>query len=199
VAAKCNITNTALKKISEVIWGLTIPQVDNEIIENYIEYLACPDVILSICHVPNTNPCGDSVTNPVVLNCELNITNISFNTSTIGADIVFNLGAGDIFGAKTPISYLWTYDTATFDLIGGTNSSAAIQLKLKAGKNLSTLTTPIRVDITDGNGCMDFKQCYFSGGVMRCNSSFSPCPNARNLTIAYTYTPCPKATNLMIH
>jgi hypothetical protein len=192
VAAKCNIAKLALNKANKLLWGLSCSANNNAIVENYIEYLDC-SIDQKICYQ------GDDCTNdPIILNCSLIVTGISFQiVGSETVDILFNLAVGNIYGAKNPLIYKWHYDTDVFDLVGN-DSSFNVQLKLKPGKNINLITTAISVDITDANGCKDSKQCYYTPSGIQCADSFVPCLGVTGLESNFIYVECKKPKNLVV-
>jgi hypothetical protein len=190
----CNITSTILSKVDKLLWGVACPVNNNFIIESYIDYLGCEDVSIIPCEKDSV-PC---VNDPVILNCNMNVTGISFTQINDGtSDIIFHIALGDIYGAKLPLSYLWTYDQNKFDLVGNV-TDVAISLKLKPGKLLTSLTVPISVAITDADGCHDTKQCFYTPNGMKCNSSFVPCYSSSNFLVNYLYVNCARAKTLTV-
>jgi hypothetical protein len=187
VAAKCNITKLALEKIATTLWGFSCnKETDLSIVENYIEYLACPKVKLKICH--EGEPCTDDGIN--IVNCNINIVGMSF---TIIQDngISFILDVGDVIGAKLPYIYQWTFDTNVFDLATGTNAtSISLFVKLKQGLDMNSIVTPITVHIIDANGCTDTKTCYKVPDGLACSINFVPCKTPHNLVIGIVHTTC---------
>lgn len=200
MAVKCNIAGLALERLNKLLWGISCKTSNNAIIENYIEYLACPEVILKPCF--EGEPCVNTVT---IHNCNLNITGITFNITDEAVDpddlttgqSLFLLSIGDIFGATAPIDYLWTVNTDHFEVVG-TLDTPYLVVKPKPGKSLETITSLIRVDITDAQGCKDFKECYYTPTGMQCGNTFVPCSHTKDLVVTNNYVSCARPRYLQV-
>lgn len=192
VAAKCNITGLVLNRLNRLQWGIACKDTSCEIIEDYIQHLNCSDTHIIPC---DTDNCLDA--EPVIFNCNFNITSISATLNPIGedADIIFDLKVINYVGGLLPFTYLWIYDTTDFDLIGNV-TDPQIKLKLKGNKKIELLVTEIEVQITGADGCKDSKSCWLTPEGMECNVNYIPCPNTANLTASSIYTPCPKSKSL---
>lgn len=196
MAVKCNITTLALEELGVLLWGFECKNNTGAIIENYLEYLNCPDVKYSVCH--EDIACTPS--QPVDFHCRIAVVNISYlpDTTTAPEDVIFSLGITDTIGATQPLSYHWYYDASDFDLISADVLQPTIRLKLKAGKVLALVVSSVSVGITDASGCFVLKQCWFTGTGMRCSVNYAPCRNPQNLSVAYSYVPCPKPKTLTV-
>lgn len=194
VAAKCNITGLVLQELNKLHYGYNCKDNGLAIIENYLEFLSCPNIKLIVC---NTEPYCN--TTPNSFDCNFNITAISATLNPVGveADIIFDLKVIDYAGGKLPLTYNWIYDEEDFDLVGSIEDSQ-VKLVLKEGKQLNLLITQIGVEVIDADGCGDSKYCWFVGGSMQCAYNYVPCSNATELTVIYEYVDCPRATNLTV-
>lgn len=182
MAAKCNIIGLVVQQLNAVNYGIKCSDVSCAIIENYIEYLNCPDVSNEIC-----NP-DDDCTNPIIdFNCNLSLFSIEYAAvEDEDWDVIFSVTSDDYVGATPPLVYLWTFDTDDWDVVG-TATTSELKLTLKPGKVLSLLVTPITLQITDSNECTDTKICYLNGGNMACFESFVSCNNAQDLQVVGIY------------
>lgn len=190
MAVKCNITGLVLEKLNELKWGFSCKKENKaSILRNYIEYLDCENVFVEDC---GDIPCQEGGTT-IIHSCNLNVTGISATVPNInGVFATFHLAVTNLYGGTPPFSYVWEYDTDVFDLAAGASiNDPALDLEAKPGIDLGAVVTPIKVTITDSEGCTDVKQCYYTPGGMMCASGYNPCPNPKNLVIGGLYTPCP--------
>lgn len=197
MAAKCNITGLALDALSKLQWGFNCRDKSCAIIENYIEYLACPNIDLIICNQENTE-CGNSIT--TVFSCNFNLISISATlnpTDDPESDVIFDLKLVDYVGGKLPFSYVWTYDTDDFDIIGE-NNLPQIKLKVKPDKQVELLVTQISVQITDADGCIDTKSCWLTPEGMECNINYVACSSPVDLEVISIYNECSKPKSLEV-
>lgn len=196
MAVDCNIVEKALKKVKLKAWGFENDNViDKGIAISYLEYLACEGVSLKSCHDLGGN-CDDGDTFKNV-SCNMNVRSISYSTTNIPNNINFYLGVTDIFNAVGPLTYLWSYDTAVFEIIGNVTDSV-VGFKFKTGYNPTLTVTWITVTITDANGCTDSKTCKYINGVMQCAINFVSCFPVNDLEITSLYTACKRPTDLVV-
>lgn len=202
MAVKCNITKVVLEKVESNGWGLSpSKERDRTLLENYVEFLACPDFSLKYCTDYEDTCIELNKANTLVVNCNLNVIGMSFTKNTPSSqnpqDITFFLSITDIYGAKQPLTYKWTYDTNIFDIVGSINSPT-VQFKVKPGKKIDLVVAPITVEIVDANGCKDTKQCYFTGDGMKCNASFKPCTPVKALIVTPVVVTCSRPRALVV-
>lgn len=81
-ANKCNIASYALRNLAGLIYGFNCDEMTCKIVENYVEYLNCPEVEFHPCDVAE-----ECDTDPVVVSCTmtgvtLSISNITINSAT---------------------------------------------------------------------------------------------------------------------
>ena len=189
VAAKCNIVDLVLQDLAELQYGFACKSDSKAVLENYLEYLDCANIILNICN-PASNCEKD---NPVSFNCEFNIISISATLhpdDPDNADIIFDLKVLDYVGGKLPFTYNWIFDSNDFESIDAVNLPQ-VRLKLLPNKVLENLSSLIAVEITDADNCQDIKTCYLTpGGTLNCGDSFLPCSTPVGLQVVYNYVPC---------
>lgn len=190
VVAKCNITLSAIKKLSNLYWGLEEDkEVELKVLENYAEYLACPDIDLTICH-------GDNCSNPtIVMNCVLKVASIQ--SSIIDTTVRFFVNPTDVTGGKTPYTYEWDYDIDDFINISSPNSPE-VTLTPKIGKKLSLIVSIISLRVTDANGCETIKHCYFTPQGMKCASGYIACDTVGELVIINKNISCAGVSGLIV-
>lgn len=188
MAAKCNITSLALKKLSELYWGAKYNNIDAIILENYAESLNCGQMV--ICNdVKNCN--NDTIT----FNCNLGITAISkiIDENTV----TFYIADGDIIGGLEPFIYQWDYEEDDFDQSGEIDTSEAV-LTVKAGKDLSLLVSIVSVMVTDANNCEFIKHCYITPSGMQCANNYAACLNISDLVVNNSITRCVNVSGLIV-
>lgn len=189
VAAKCNITSSALSKINELYWATKYKGLDDIILENYIEYLNCPTIDLNICHPDGCVNITEDFT------CSLNIAKIS---STISENTVtFFIADGDLAGNSPPYTYNWTYQIDDFDNSGGIDTQEAV-LTVKVGKQLILLVTPIAVQVVDKYGCIANKACFLTPSGMQCASDYKACSNITGLVVNNKTVRCVGVSGLIV-
>lgn len=158
-------------------WGVNCDKNSNNrnIIENYIQFLACPDVDIIVCSPDNC------INETIISTCLLEITAISYERlSNIDGDdiidIVFFIGTGDYSNATLPFTYSWEFNPDDFIGVEFT-TDGGLKLKLKPGKNLDYLNSKITVRVTDASGCTFIKNCYYTPAGMQCADDFVDCVN----------------------
>lgn len=188
--AKCNITELALKKVGGIYYSLACSKDnDSAIIENYVEYLNCPNVNLEVC---NAIPCFNPA---IIFNCGFKINKLLL--SITGNVLTFSVDTTTYTGGTTPFSFEWNFDTSVFDISSPINQNVLV-LTLKAGKVLADLVTPVSITMIDSNNCSNTKQCWFNQGSLTCNQNFVACVNPQDLEIGTTVTNCVSPTNLIV-
>ena len=201
MAVKCNIASKALIRLANSQWGFSKDKsTDISIVENYLEYLGCPSFSLKLCTEDYSSICEQiNKSNVQIVNCNINLIGISFVPieNEENGDISFYLAVGDIYGAKQPITYKWTFDESDFEIIGS-DEEPVINLKAVNGKDPALIVSAISLEITDANGCTDTKQCYYTPTGMKCNNSFAPCLGVSGLNVAYLFNECSKAKSLTV-
>lgn len=193
MAAKCNITRLVLNKLYKIIWGISCEDSRSAILENYIEYLDCPDIDLVICNPDNCK------NDPISFNCSFTIRKITLNqlTDEVYPTLTFLVVPADLINGIPLYTYQWTYNNIIFDLIGGDQNSSIV-LKVKTGIDINTLVTAIGVTIIDGNECRATKVCYLTPAGMVCRDNFVPCPNSELLVSVFNPLLCARADNLVV-
>jgi hypothetical protein len=192
VAVKCNIASLALENSAKLLYGFSCKDNSIAFIENYIESLACPDIILEEC---GSVVCENPV---VVFNCVFNVNRIAMqvvegNTVVLTATI----GNGDYAGGTPPFTYQWNFDENDFEVTGPINQSQ-IALTPKDGKEIEDLISKITVTVTDSNGCQSVKSCWVEQGVGKCNDNYVGCTNPSDLVVTDAETYCAAPSNLII-
>lgn len=178
---KCNITKYALELYNSMKWEIKCDSnVNRDILENYINYLACEDVDLIVCS-------PDDCSNPTIISsCVCEIVEITENkVFTEDVTVIYSLQIGDYTNCSTPFTYLWDYNEEFFDLVGGVTSST-LQLKIKdeIRDGFDGLEYAIGVSITDANGCTANKVCYHvSDEAQTCEEDYIECVNPRLLEV----------------
>lgn len=190
MAAKCNITTLALEQLSVLQFGGKLCKSNIEaLIENYIEYLDCEEIDLTICNPDNCK------NDPIIFNCNFNVLRITADvTSQI---MVFTVGPSDFAGGTAPYTYDWTFEQDDFDSVGPINQDTLL-LTVKTGKITELLVSSVKVKITDANGCIDEKLCYLAGGIMRCGTNYAPCSAPSMLAIINNAVHCVRPTGLIV-
>lgn len=179
VVNKCNIASLVLHRLIAKYWGVKEKNIDPAILENYIEYLECPDVVADTCYA-SPNECSGGF---VDFKCKFKILNISFQIiEHPDYDVIFYLANTDLLNANQPLSLIWQYNQNHFTAYDGVTGNQ-LRLKLNPGKTLSTLASKLFVSATSSDGCISTKQCYFVNGEMKCNPNYIPCIGASILTI----------------
>lgn len=186
VAAKCNITSSALK-ILEGVKGYGCGLRNKSIIyENYVEWLACTTINLIICNHDNC------VNNTLVHLCTIT-GDIAYMFESDGITVDFNLENTSSY--DPPLSYAWTYETDDFDLLSSSLTGSSIRLRVKPPKELDILVSMVSVVITDGGGCTLYLVCYMSPS----GCTVIACPNPSYMTIFNKITGCPGNRDLLIY
>lgn len=184
---KCNITKWALEQYNSVKWGISCSNnAARGIIENYIEYLDCPDVDHVVCEQDNcSNP---SIT--TTCNCELLMLEYD-RLSNIGGDdivdIIFRLNSEGSQGCQLPfVSYLWSWDGTGF-YSDANYQEPELKLRLKPGFDLDYLVFTVILQVVDSAGCTNTKVCVYAAGTVICDESYVECPNPHTLQIPLPY------------
>jgi len=188
VAAKCNITSSALKVLNELYWGTKDNTVDDVILENYAESLGCS--VMNICNEDNCINLTET------LNCALVLSKISVTTDLNTA--TFFIADGDLTGGKSPYKYTWSYEEEDFDNSGEVDIDEAV-LTVKLGKKLDLLVSLVSVNIVDDNGCIVNKGCYITPTGMQCATDYVSCPNVTGLVVNNKVTKCFGVSGLIVN
>lgn len=199
VAAKCNIPASVLEQMKELAWGFTCvnkADIDEAIMENYIEFLQCPTVEIAICH-PDCNtgdgvvlfPCSEFVINKITLEHYTNL----LDPETFYAFMVLEAN-GDLTGVNAPFTCVWEFDTNVLQL--ESLSDCVLTVTYKVGVDPNIITT-IKVIITDSAGCIAEKTCYFINGEIKCDADYILCPGNVDLEVE-DYEPDPEEANLIL-
>ena len=190
MAAKCNITKLALDSLLQLQYSVRCSKSNvKNLLENYIEYLNCSDVNLNVCEPA---VCVNEV---VTFSCKLKV--VAFDFVSEDQMLLFSIPSGGIIGAIGDLQYEWGYDALSFNLVGAMNSNQLI-LTLKEGKLLSNVVAPVKVTVTDSNGCVSEKQCYVAGGTTKCNVNYTPCSTPMALTLSNKIVNCAKPIGLVV-
>lgn len=190
MAAKCNITKLALDSLLQLQYSVRCSKSNvKNLLENYIEYLNCSDVNLTVCE---PSICINDV---VSFSCKLRVIALDFVVED--QLLVFSIPSGGIIGASGELTYNWEYDANSFNIVGAMNTEQLI-LTLKEGKLLSNVVAPIKVTVSDANGCVSEKQCYVAGGVTRCNINYTPCSTPMALTLTNKIVNCARPLGLVV-
>lgn len=190
VGAKCGITSLALKKITELHWGTKL-NVDDKIIQNYIESLGCK--IDSDCYKGDDDICDNPT---IVFLCKLKVDAISniIDENTI----TFYIKDEDLTAGVPPYTYHWSFEQDDFDISGAVDVDQAV-LTVKVGKDINLLVSSISVLVTDSQNCKAIKNCYLTpGGIMKCADDFVPCSNSSGLRVVSKTTYCVKPLGLTV-
>lgn len=181
MAVKCNIIDLAQERVRLIKWRFSCRDNSRWIIENYVEYLNCPEVNLVPCGTVNCQEGGSTVSSA----CTLVINEIAGEVIVDQGRIYFSVLIDGYVGGTLPFSYSWTYNTDDFELVAGaTVNEPELRLALKPGRDSSYLNTDINVTITDANGCEVTKGCFYTPSGMECDLSvFTFCPNTRQLEV----------------
>jgi hypothetical protein len=190
VAAKCNITGFALKELYKSKWGIDSESNVAAIAENYIEYLNCPNIKLSLCYPAK---CKNDI---IIFNCDFNVNGMTFYYED--GIPQFAITVGNYVGGVLPLTYQWLFDEENFEAVGPTDTES-LTLTVIEGKDFDNLVTPITVTITDANGCEDTKVCYITPDGLRCNTNYQPCSNPSNLMIANLFKQCSGPSGLIVN
>lgn len=189
VVNKCQITKHSIDAINKLYWGINCKNNNDAIYENYIGYLACATVTQSNCY-PDT--CLSSTVDFV---CNMSVTGIDYTINEDGITATFNIN--NLTGYKTPLTYLWEFDTNVFTTTSPINGSSIV-LTLKDGKSFDTIVTPITLTITDDNGCKVDKTCYVTPSGITCVTNYASCSNPMNLVIENTTVQCAGPIGLIV-
>lgn len=190
MGAKCNITALALKKINELYWGTKYKEVDNLIIQNYIQSLNCN--LDSKCYDTIDEDCSNPT---IVFNCSLSV--VAISSLITENTIKFFIKDEDFVQGKPPYQYHWTYEQDDFDNSGPIDTNESI-LTVKVGKDINLLVSSIRVSITDSNNCNIIKTCYLTPSGMKCADDYIPCPNTNGLRVINKTKYCVGASGLIV-
>jgi hypothetical protein len=189
VGVKCNITSLALSKLNELYWGTKNRDLNDRILENYIENLDCSNIDLEICES------NDCINETEIFNCSISINKIS---SSINENVItFFIADGDLVGNSPPYKYKWTYEEDDFDNSGEIDIDEAV-LTVKVGKKLNLLVSLIGVEVTDKYGCKATKNCYLTPTGMQCADSYIVCPNVSGLTVRNKAVRCVGVSGLIV-
>lgn len=189
MAAKCNIASLAIKKLNKLHWGINISDVEDAILENYIEQLDCKDTDLIVCY---EEPC---VNNPVIVNCNLAISLIQ--SSIFENTVTFSIPTGGITNGIAPYSYKWTYEVDDFTQSGPININTST-LTVKPSKDINFIISNISVEITDANGCKATKSCWITPSGMQCAENYAPCLPNSLLTVTNKTIVCSPLSSLVV-
>lgn len=166
MAAKCNITSLTLDKLNQLYWGIKGKNIDDGILENYLEQLECECVELTTCHD------ADCDNDPIVVTCQLAISAIQ---ASITENVVtFSIPTNGISNGTAPYSYQWTYELDDFNLSGPIGASTSV-LTVKPTKDVNYLISNISVVVTDANGCTATKSCWLTPSGMQCTEGYAAC------------------------
>lgn len=189
MAAKCNITSSILQKLAQLKWGVNSNAIDEVIIENYVEQLACDCIDLDICHPDNC------INDTIIVTCNVQVAKIS---NTIVENLVtFYIQDIDLTGGLAPYTYQWSFEQDDFDNSGTVDVNKAV-LTVKLGKKPELLVTKITVTITDNNGCKVTKSCYMTPQGMQCLTTYKPCSTITNLKLISKNVTCVRVKSLVV-
>lgn len=187
---KCNITSYVLPKIEALHLLLKCEDYDDQILENYIQYLSCSTYTHVTCS-------PDNCSNPVIVFvCTMALTKISEQVNNTN-NVTFYIANGDLSNFQAPLTYSWSFDTRFFTPQGAINAST-LTLVVNSNKDLDVLVFSIGLTITDANGCFVNKTCWFTPSGENCSDSYSPCVNANNLTLLNKVTNCVAPSGLIV-
>ena len=191
MAAKCNITSLTLEKLRQISWGVKGKNVDDAILENYIEQLGyCKCVELVICN--EGEDCSDDV---VVLTCQLAISSIQASVSE--NVVTFSIPNGGITNGLAPYTYQWTYELDDFTQSGPVNVETSV-LTVKPNKDVDYLVTNVSVVVTDANGCTATKSCWLTPAGMQCVENYAACIPINGLTVTNKVILCGTLRSLIV-
>lgn len=190
MAAKCNITSLALKKLNQLYWGFKPDSdISSAVIENYIEYLDCKDVKIANCYEVECK------NDPIVVTCQLAISSIQ---STINQNVVtFSIPSDGITNGTAPYTYKWVYETDDFDNSGPIDVSTSV-LTVKPTKKVDYLVTNIQVTVTDAKGCTATKSCWLTPTGMQCTENYVACLTNSFLTVTNKVVVCGALSSLVV-
>ena len=191
MAAKCNITSSVLKKLNKLYWGFSSEYIEDKILENYIEYLACPTIKLVICN-------NDDCTNPTtIIDCAIQVTGMIFVVDNDNNTITFSIPEESIVGSTPPITYTWQFDSTKLESVNGVNNPTLI-LTPKGDRTIDTLSISIILTIVDAIGCKYTKTCYLANSGISCGN-FVLCVNPKNLVVTNQSVNCVSPKHLVIY
>ena len=182
MAAKCNIILSVVNRLESIQYGVEHTE-QNKIVENYIEYLACPTVDLTICNN------SDCVNVPDIFNCYFVIGNIkkAIVLNQPLDEIAFTLEDKYI---KDNYTYLWSFNTIIFEATHGIDKPI-LSLRSKNGATVLNYTvTKLTLTVMDEEECVNTKICYYNKIFgMKC-LGYSPCENNDNLIVNMLQSVC---------
>lgn len=161
VAVKCNIPNIALSEASLLFYGVKCKDNSRPIIENYLEYLNCPGIIVEDCqNFKCDNP-------PVVFNCNLVVPTISYEVvPEIGPVTAIKYAfTATILGGTPPFTYQWTFNEVQFTAYSTTTVNPLI-LEINEGFDIDDMYSKFIVVVTDSKGCTYRKLSQLENGVI---------------------------------
>lgn len=189
MGAKCNITSSVIEKFINLQWGIATKNVDGIILENYIEFLACPTLDYIIC---NPSDCNN---NSISVTCNLSIAKIT--ALIVDKVVTFSILNEDILNGLAPYTYKWEYETNDFDNSGVIDTDKSV-LTVKSNKKASLLVTNIKLTITDSNNCIITKSCYLTPQGMQCINTYIPCMTITNLLVTNKRVQCVAPSGLLV-
>lgn len=189
MAAKCNITSLTLEKLNQLYWGIKGRNINDSILENYLEQLECECVELATC---SDVDCDNDT---VVVTCQLSISAIQ---SAISENVVtFSIPDNGILNGTAPYTYQWTYELDDFDPSGPINVSTST-LTVKPTKRLNFLISNVSVVVTDANGCTATKSCWLTPSGMQCAENYVACLPPSVLTVMNKTILCGALSSLVV-
>ena len=78
------------------------------------------------------------------------------------------------------LTYLWSFDKGVFTATGSVNEPTLV-LSVNKGKDLDAVVSPVKVTVTNGDGCVASQDCYYTPQGMQCG--IVPCTNPQDLSV----------------
>lgn len=171
---RCNITSLALCKLKLMQWGFGCneEEIEEKILENYLEYVACPDIEYVPCH---TSICDNPVKH---FTCALSAAGLDYTLAPNLLDLTFFIEG--LQGGVYPYTYKWEYDQTVFTPSGAVNKET-FTVRTNPGVKWDLLSTRIKVTITDIEECTTEIACCLQNRIMECEEECELCLNTYDL------------------